>query len=152
MKKLILITLLISVFAVNQAVLASAAQICPTYDQIKQAPFVNIQKSYGENRYSMASDYQDYGSYENGFKYLSFVFVVNGVKAADAGEAVEKVKKALAFSTGAPVVQPGDEDWECVYPLDFSKDPTDYHGAFPVAKAVVYGTDFNNLMPKPKKQ
>lgn len=136
----------------SQMVLAATADSCPTLDSIKKLTITNVIKSSGENRYNVYSDYQYVGGYTSTgeYKYTAFVFMVNGVKADNAGKAVQKVEDALTKATGKPTVQAGDYDFECVYPLDFSKDGADYHNAFPVAKAEVYGTDFNSLKPKTK--
>lgn len=120
-----------------------------------------MEPAQGKNRFNVSTDtqYQNQDNYDPSnntynYKYNSYTFKVEGVKATDTEDASRKVKAALATAVAqqptATRVDPSSYYFNCVYSLDFSQFGDEYNGISPVAIVEVSGTDTQDLYAVPK--
>lgn len=145
MKKTFYIFLATGLLAVSQ--LASAVDsssfnmgMCPALSTIQNLSFSGVYSAPGKDRWWTRQDgtitYETehpFGTYSS-----SYAFFVDGVKAIDGADAIQKVQKALSTAVIQNVSATSLEICGgylhcCVYPLDFSAFGDEYNGIVPRA-------------------
>src|SRR5579862_2197288 len=138
--------LVISPFAAAQDEVKSLdndpIKICPLLSEIQNSTVKEVKPAQGKDRYvvSMMNQFK-YDQDKN--TYTDYTFKVVGVKAADAGDAITKVKAALSSTAAQPMairIESGDDDYNdfnCVYDLGFSQSGNEYNGVYPASIAEI---------------